>query len=131
MSLVFHAQPERGAVPFGHRGEDVEEPRRQRVGVDRHRQLDDAGRVERLARLVLEEPRLPPQPHQPFAVRGRAARRAPADENLARGRFQRADALADRARRDVQVPGGGLEASVIGDGHERVDLAGVQVHQYS
>jgi hypothetical protein len=131
MCLVFDAQPERGAVPFGHRREHIAEPGRQGVGVDRHRQLDDAGRVERVAGLVPQEPRLPPQPHQPFAVRGRAARRAPADKNLARGGLQRADALADRARRDVQVPGGGLEASVIGDGHERVDLAGVQVHQHS
>jgi hypothetical protein len=64
-------------------------------------------------------------------MRGRAAGRAAADKDLARGGLQRADALADRARRDVQVPRGGLEASVISDGHERVDLPGVEVHQYS
>jgi hypothetical protein len=61
-------------------------------------------------------------------VRGRAAGRAPADQDLARRGFQRPDALADRARRDVQLAGGRLERAVIGDRHEGVKLAWVKVH---
>ncbi len=84
--------------------------------------------VMRLARLGVQEPGLPAEADQPLAVRGRAARRAPADQHLARRRLQRADALADRARRDVQLPGGRVEGAVIGDGDEGVQLARVEVH---
>jgi len=44
------------------------------------------------------------------------------NQHLTRRRLQRADALADRARRDVQLPGRRVEGAVIGDGDERVKL---------
>jgi hypothetical protein len=129
--LVFHMQPDRRAVPGRDGREDIAEPHPQGVGVDRHRQLNGGGRAERLARLVVQQPGLAPEPHQPFAVRGRPAGRAAADQHLARRGLEGADALADRAWRDVQSLRGRLEAAVIGDGHERVDLARVQVHLLS
>jgi hypothetical protein len=129
--LVFHVQPDRGAVPIRDGREDIAEPHPQGVRVDRHRQLDGGGRAERLARLVVQQPRLASQPHESFAVRRRPAGRAAADQHLARRGLERADALADRAWRDVQSLCGRLEAPVISDGHERVDLARVQVHLHS
>ena len=45
--------------------------------------------------------------------------------------LQGADALADRARGDVQLPGGRLEGAVRGDRHQRVELGGIKVHQPS
>src|SRR6185437_10519050 len=102
-----------------------------RVGVDRDRQLDRGGRAERLARLVVQQPRLAAQSHQQFAVRGGTARRAAADEYLTRGGLEGADALTDRAWGDVQPLGGRLEAPVIRDGHERGELTGAEIHQLS
>ncbi len=128
VGLVLHLQPDRGAIPPRRRREHVAEPGGQGVGVDRHRQLDGGHRAERRARLVVQQPRLPAEAYQPFAVRCRPARRAPADQHLARHRLQRADPLADRARGDVQLPGGRLEAPVLGDGDQAVQLARVEVH---
>jgi hypothetical protein len=129
--LVLHAQLERGAVPGRHFGEYVTEPDGERVGVDRHRQVDRGRRRDGLGRLRVQEPGLPAQAHEPLAVRGRAAGRAPADQDLARRGFQCPDALADRAWRDVQLLGGRVEGAVIGDGHEGVQLARVEVHLHS
>jgi hypothetical protein len=129
--LIFHVQPDRGAVPVRDGLEDTSEPHPQGVRVDRHRQLDCGGRAERLARLVVKQPGLASKPYQSFAVRRRPARRAAADQYLARRGLEGADALADRAWRDVQSRRGRFEAPVIGYGHERVDLARVQVHQPS
>jgi hypothetical protein len=129
--LVLDAQLDRGSVPSRDFGEDVTEPDGERVGVDRHRQLDRGRRRDRLARLGVQQPGLPAEPDEPFAVRGGAARGPPADQHLARRGFKRADALADRARRDVQLAGGRLEGTVIGDRHEGIELGWVEVHQHS
>ena len=91
----------------GDLAEHLAEPGGQRVGVDRDRQVDDrpAPCVERRRGLVVQQPGLPRQPDQRLARRGRSARRRPRHDDLADLRLERADPLADRARRHVQARG--------------------------
>jgi hypothetical protein len=131
VGLVLDAQPDRGVLPRRGRGEHVAEPDGDRVRVDRHREFDRRRRPQRPGRLVVEEPGLAAEPYQPLAVRRGTARGPSADQDLARRRLKRLDALADRARRDVQLPCGRIERAVIGDGDKCVELSGVDVHPAS
>jgi hypothetical protein len=82
--LVLHAQLDRGAVPSRHFGEYVAEPAAERVGVDRHGEVDRGRRRDGLSRLGVQQPGLPAQADEPLAVRCGAAWGAPADQYLTR-----------------------------------------------
>ncbi len=77
VGLVLYAEPDRGAIPPRHFGEDVAEPAAERVRVDRHRQVNRGRRRDSLAGLGVQEPGLPAQADQPFAVRSGPTRGCP------------------------------------------------------
>ena len=84
---------------------------------------------ERVADLVVQELRLPTEPHQHLAGGRRPARRGPLHDHLADRGLERPDPLAHRRRGDVEVPGGRLERAVVGDRHQRGQLCGHEVHE--
>jgi hypothetical protein len=92
----------------------------QRVGVHHHR---DPG-ADAAQRLPLQQRHLPGEPDQRPAGLGRLGRFGPPHQHLPDGLFESLDPLADRGRRDVQGPSGGVEAALVDDG-----LKGRQLHQ--
>ena len=74
-----------------------------------------------------EHVQLPGEAHHRVAGGGEFHRAGPFQHRPADGHFEGADALAHRRRRDQEVAGGGLEASVRHDGREGPGLVRMNV----
>jgi len=133
------AQQRRGVVLVGpvqveqhlvaERRESRQEPGRERVGVDRHRQDDGAAGLGELACGVGgEQLELSGQAQDGASRLGDPDWLGPHQQHPSGGVLERLEPLADRRRREVQGPGRSLECPGVDGRAQRTQLTEVQVH---
>jgi len=122
--LAVHAQRE----TVRERCERGQDPRGQRVAVDRERDLRDRAVARQVAGGVgRERVELAGQPDERLTGRRGAHGAVAAQQDRAGGLLERLDALADGRRGHVQGARGGVERAEVGGGRERAQLAEVPV----